>query len=68
MNVTKPIKDVGFGIDEETNLKIVDLLDITFNRNNRTYRPYQKSSKSLLYLNKSSKYPPNHQLNTKNSQ
>ena len=31
-------KDIGFTINIETNLKIVDFLDITFNLNNGRYR------------------------------
>ena len=30
-NMIKTFKDIGFAIDVETNLKIVDFLDITFN-------------------------------------
>ena len=45
-------------MDVETNLKVVDLLDITFNLNNGTYRPYKKSNDLLLYIHKSSNHPP----------
>ena len=38
-NIIKIFKDIGFAIDVETNLKIVDFLDITFNLNNDTYKP-----------------------------
>ena len=57
-NVIKIFKDVGFGIDIETNLKVVDFLDITFNLNNGIYKPYKKPNDRLLYINKSSNYPP----------
>ena len=53
-NIIKTFKDMGFDIDVETNLKIVDFLDITFNLNNGTYRPYKKPNDLLLYINKSS--------------
>ena len=36
---------------------MVDILDITFNLNNGTYRPYKKSDDLLLYINKSLNYP-----------
>ena len=39
-NIIKIFKDIGFTIDIETSLKIVDFLDITFNLNIGTYRPY----------------------------
>ena len=57
-NIIKTIKGIGFAIDVETNLKIVDFLDITFNLNNGTYRPYKKPNDLLLYINKSSNHPP----------
>ena len=56
-NVIKIFKDINFTIDVETNLKIVDFLDITFNLNNDVYRPYKKPN-DLLYINKSSNHPP----------
>ena len=56
-NVLKIFKDINFTIDVETNLKIVDFLDITFNLNNDIYRPYKKPN-DLLYINKSLNHPP----------
>ena len=57
-NIIKIFKDTGFAIDIETNLKIVDFLDITFNLNNGTYRPYKKPNDLLSYINKPSNHPP----------
>ena len=57
-NIIKTFKDISFAIDVETNLKIVDFLDITFNLNNGTYRPYKKPNDLSLYINKSSNHPP----------
>ena len=57
-NIIKIFKDIGFAIDVEFNLKIVDFSDITFNLNNGTYRPYKKRNDLLLYINKSSNHPP----------
>ena len=51
-------KDTGLAIDVETNLKIVDFLDTTFNLNNGTYRPNKKPNDLLLYINKSLNHPP----------
>ena len=56
-NIIKTFKDVGFGIDIETNSKVVDFLDITFNLNNGIYKPYKKPNDRLLYINKSSNQP-----------
>ena len=57
-NIIKIFKDVGFSIDIETNSKVVDFLDITFNLNNGIYKPYKKPNGRLLYINKSSSHPP----------
>ena len=58
VNIIQIFKYTGFTIDLETNLKIVDFLDITFNLNNGTYRPYKKPNDLLSYINKSSNHPP----------
>ena len=47
--ITKIIKSVGLKIDIKSNLKIVDYLDITFNLNDSSYKPYNKpNNKPLL--------------------
>ena len=38
-NIIKILRYIGFAIDVEKNLEIVDFLDIAFNLNNDTYRP-----------------------------
>ena len=57
-NIIKKFKYIGLNIDVETNLKIVDFLDTTFNLHNGTYRPYKNPNDLLLYINKSSNHPP----------
>ena len=57
-NVIKIFKEVGFKIEIQTHLKIVNFLDVTFNLANGTYRPYKKANESLLYINTSSNHPP----------
>ena len=47
----------GFNIDIQTNLKIVDFLNVTFNLENGTYRPFKKPNDKLLYLHTSSNQP-----------
>ena len=46
-------KDIGFAIKGEVNLKMLDFLNISFNLNNGTYRPYKKPNNLLSYINKS---------------
>ena len=41
--VIQLFKGSGFLIDIETNLKIVNFLDITFNLSNGTFKPYKKT-------------------------
>ena len=36
------MKDLGFQIEIETNLKEVNFLDVTFNLNSSLYKPYKK--------------------------
>ena len=55
--IKKIFKDIGFTIHVETNLKIADFLDTTFNLNNDTYRPYKNPNDLLSYINKSSSHP-----------
>ena len=57
-SIIKIFKDVGVSIDIETNSKVVDFLDITFNLNNGIYKPYIKPNDRLLYINKSSNHLP----------
>ena len=56
--IIKIFKEIGFKIDIETNLKIVDFLDVTFNLINGSHKPYKKPNDTLLYINKYSNHPP----------
>ena len=56
-NVIKIFKEVGFKIEIQTHLKIVNFLDVTFNLANGTYRPYKKANESLFYINTPSNKP-----------
>ena len=47
-NVIQLFKNIDFLIDIETNLKIVNFLDITFNLNNGMFKPYKKLNDLLL--------------------
>ena len=48
--IIKIFKEIGFKIDIETNLKIVDFLGVTFNLINGSYKPYKKPNDALLSL------------------
>ena len=56
--IIKIFKEIGFKIDIETNLKIANFLDMTFNLINGSYKPYKKPNDSLLYINENSNHPP----------
>ena len=49
-NIIKIFKDVGFGIDKETNSKVVDFLDVTFNLNNGIYIKHIKNQTIDCYI------------------
>ena len=50
----KIFKEVGFKIK----IKIVDVLDVTFNLTNGTYRSHKNPNDSLLYVNTSTNHHP----------
>ena len=51
-------KNINFKIEIVTNLTEVDFLDVTFNLENNTYRPYKKPNHKLIYIDVSSDHPP----------
>ena len=51
-------KNINFKIEIVTNLTKVDFLDVTFNLENNTYRPYKKPNEKLIYIDVSSNHPP----------
>ena len=56
--IHKIFNDNGLKIDIKGNLKVVDFLDITFNLNNGTYKPYVKPNNAPLYVHTKSNHPP----------
>lgn len=46
-------------ITAETNLLVVDFLDVTLNLENRKYSPYHKPNNTPLYIHTQSNHPPN---------
>ena len=51
------MKDLGFRIEIETNLKEVNFLDVIFNLNSGLYKPYKKPNDQLLYVTTSFDHP-----------
>ena len=43
-------KNIDFEIEIAANLTEVDFLDVTFNLENNTYRPYKKPNDKLIYI------------------
>eukprot|EP00794_Sanderia_malayensis_P012450 gene12450-biopygen9924 len=58
-DITKYFKQHGLNITIQTNLKIVNYLDVTFNLTNESYYPYRKPNNLPLYINTKSNHPPN---------
>ena len=54
----KVFKNIGFDIIIKCNMKIVNYLDVTFNLNDSTYRPYQKPDNVIQYIHVESNHPP----------
>ena len=48
-NFIKIFKDIGFASDVETNLKILNFLDITFDLKNGIYRSYKPNLNQTIY-------------------
>ena len=49
---------MGLNLTIQTNLKIVNFLDVTFNLQDGTYTPYKKPNDIPLYINTKSNHPP----------
>ena len=55
----KVFKKNGLDVIIGCNMKTVNYLDVTFNLNDRTYRPYQKPDNIMQYIHVESNHPPN---------
>ena len=51
-------KQRGLKIITECNLKVANYLDVTFNLNDGSYRPYQKPNDETHYIHIQSDHPP----------
>jgi hypothetical protein len=58
-DIQKIFKDKGLDIIIQCNLKVVDYLDLTFNLNDGSYRPYRKPDDETSYIHVDSDHPPN---------
>jgi len=58
-DIIRRFKAHGLNITIQTNLKIVNYLDVTFNLTNSTYYPYRKPNNEPQYINIKSNHPPN---------
>ena len=57
-NITRHFKNHGLKITMQTNLKIVNYPDVTFNLTNGSYYPYRKPNNLPRYINIKSNHPP----------
>ena len=48
----------GLDIILQCNMKVVNYLDVSFNSNNGTYKPYTKPNNEIKYIHKNSNHPP----------
>ena len=51
-------KEYDLEITAESNLKIVNYLDVTFNLKDGTFRPYYKPDDQIQYIHTDSNHPP----------
>ena len=58
-DITRHFKTHGLNITIQSNLKIANYLDVTFNLNNGMHYPYRKPNNQPLYINVKSNHPPN---------
>ena len=56
--IIKVMKNLGFQIEIETNLKEVKFLEVTFNLNSGLCKPFKKPTDQLLYVATWSNHPP----------
>ena len=58
-HLQKVFKNNGLDVIIECNMKVVNYLDVTFNLDDGTYRPYQKPDNIIQYIHVESNHPPN---------
>ena len=58
MKLHKAFKQFALKITAESNLHVVNILDVTFYLSTGRYKPYRKPNDDPLYINKHSNHPP----------
>ena len=53
------MSELGLKITSRANLKVVEFLDVVFDLQNESYKPYLKPGDRPLYVNRKSNHPPN---------
>ena len=61
--ICRVFKQNGLRITTEANKQIINFLDVTFNLNKSTYRPFTKPNTTLQYVHRERNHPP---ITTKN--
>ena len=61
--ICRVFKNNGLRITIEANKQIINFLDVTFNLNQNTYKPFTKPNTTLQYVHRESNHPP---ITTKN--
>ena len=57
-DIIRSFQQLGLRITIQTNLRIVNFLDVTFNLSSGKYYPYRKPNDKPLYINRLSNHPP----------
>ena len=57
--IIREFKKIGLDITIQVNLKVVNFLDVTFDLNYGTYKPYHKPNETPMYINVNSNHPRN---------
>ena len=56
--IIKTFNTYNLSITIETNIRVVNFLDTTFDLINNIYKPYRKPNDNPVYINKNSNHPP----------
>ena len=57
-NIQKILNEHGLDIIIQSNMKVVNYLDLNFNLIDGTYKPYTKPNNEFKYIQKNSNHPP----------
>ena len=57
-DICQIFKNEGLDITIETNLKVVEFLDVELNLNTGIHKPFTKPNNTILYVDANSNHPP----------